>query len=436
MTSSDSPKLPQPLTRRRFVRNSSLAAGLATGVATGVAPHIASAQGSESPLKLGLVGCGGRGSGAANQALNADKGVTLTAVADVFEKAADNAIVTLKKRHSNQVTAPQRHIGLDAYKKVIESCDVIILASPPGFRPKMLREAVEAGKHVFCEKPVAVDAPGVRSVIESAKLAAEKKLTLVSGFCWRYHNARRALFEKIHGGAIGELTNMFSTYYSGPIKPMPSANRRPAGISDVAWQIQNWYNFSWLSGDSLVEQAIHGVDKIGWATGDIDPISAVATGGRQIPAEGGNIFDHFHVAYEYPNNVRCHLGSRQQVGCYGETHDYINGTKGTAMIAGGQCIIRSDENWRAGPELNNDMYQAEHDELFESIRKGEAKNDGEIMAHSTMLGIMGRMAAYTGQKITWDQAINSGQVLAPDSLGWDDQFDAGEVPLPGQTQFN
>ncbi len=432
MTPSDPTQLPQHLTRRRFVRNS----GLVAGAATFSAPHIVGAQGNESPLKLGLVGCGGRGSGAANQALIADKNVTLSAVADVFQKDADAAIETLKKRHGNQVTTPQRHIGLDAYKKVIENCDVIILATPPGFRPKMLREAVEAGKHVFCEKPVAVDAPGVRSVIESAKLAAEKKLTLISGFCWRYQDAHRALFDKVHSGMIGEITNMFSTYYSSPVKPMPSANRRPAGTSDVAWQIQNWYNFSWLSGDSLVEQAIHSVDKIAWATRDIDPISAVATGGRQIPAEGGNIYDHFHVAYEYPNNLRCHIGSRQQTGCYGETHDYITGTKGSATIARGQCLVRGDENWRAGSELNNDMYQAEHDALFESIRKGEAKNDGKLMAHSTMLGIMGRMAAYTGQKITWDEALNSEQVLAPDSLGWDDQFAAGEVPLPGQTQFS
>ena len=421
-----------PLTRRRFVRNT----GAVAGAATITLPHIASAQGNKSPLKIGLIGCGGRGRGAANQALSADDDVSLTAVADVSEAQADGAISGLQKRHKNKVAMPQRHIGLDAYKKVIESCDVVLLTTPPGFRPQMLREAIEAGKHVFCEKPVAVDAPGVRSVIESAKLAAEKKLSLVCGFCWRYQDARRALFDKVHAGEIGDVTGMFATYYTGPVKPMPSADRRPDGISDVAWQIQNWYNFSWLSGDSLVEQAVHSVDKIGWAMKDIDPISAVATGGRQIPAEGGNIYDHFHVVYEYPNNVRCHLGSRQQAGCYGENHDYITGTKGSATIARGQCIVRGDENWRASPDLNNDMYQAEHNEFFASIRKGEAKNDGEWMAHSTMLGIMGRMAAYTGQKITWEQAMNSKQDLAPDNLGWDDKFDAGGVPLPGKTKFS
>ncbi len=423
---------PQPLTRRRFVRDS----GIAAGAAAAGFPHIAGAASNKPPLKLGLIGCGSRGRGAANQALSADKDVTLGAVADVSPGQADAAIGNLQRRHRERVGMPQRHIGLDAYKKVIESCDVVILATPPGFRPAMLREAVEAGRHVFCEKPVAVDAPGVRSVIESAKIAAEKKLSLVSGFCWRYHNARRALFDKVHNGAIGDVTNMFATYYTGPVKPMPPANRRPEGVADVAWQIQNWYNFSWLSGDSLVEQAIHSVDKIGWATGDIDPIAAVATGGRQVPAEGGNIYDHFHVVYEYPNNVRCHLGSRQQRGCYGENHDYINGTAGAAIIARGQCVIRGEENWRAGGELNNDMYQTEHDELFESIRNGDGKNDGEWMAHSTMLGIMGRMAAYTGQRITWEQAMGSKQDLAPDNLGWDDEFDAGGLPMPGQTKFS
>ena len=313
--------------------------------------------------------------------------------------------------------------------------DLFINAGPNHIHAQPTIAAAKKGKHVFCEKPVAVDAAGVRSVIESAKIAKEKQLTLVCGFCWRYHYARRALFEKIHDGAIGDVTNMFATYYTGPVKPMPPADRRPEGTADVAWQVQNWYNFGWLSGDSLVEQAVHSVDKIGWATNDIDPISAVATGGRQISAEGGNIYDHFHIAYEYPNNVICHLGSRQQRDCYGENHDYINGTKGTALIVRGNCVIRGDENWRAGADLNNDMYQTEHNELFKSIRKGEAKNDGEWMAHSTMLAILGRMAAYTGKKVTWEDAMNSKEDLAPDDLGWDDKFDPGGVPMPGKTKL-
>ena len=394
------PSLPSPqnLSRRTFAKNSGLAAGAA---ALGM-PYIASAQGNKSPLKLGLIGCGGRGRGAAGQALTADKDVTLTMVADVSETQAAGAVGQLRKRHPEQVGEPERLIGLDAYKKVIEGSDVVILTTPPGFRPQMLRAAIEADKHVFCEKPVAVDGPGIRSVLESAKMAKEKNLTLITGFCWRYHNARRALFERIHSRAIGDVTGMFATYYTGPVKPMPSPNLRPEGMSDVAWQVSNWYNFSWLSGDSLVEQAVHSVDKIAWAMKDAEPVSAIASGGRQIPAEGGNIYDHFHVVYEYPNQVRCHLGSRQIAGCYGENHDYISGTKGNALIIRGQCVIRGEENWRAAPGLNNDMYQAEHDTLFKSIREGEAKNDGEWMAHSSLLAIIGRMAAYTGQRVTWE----------------------------------
>lgn len=431
MPISNSNSADSPLKRRKFFRD----AGTLAGVASLSFPHIASSAPNKSPLKLGLIGCGGRGTGAANQALSADKDVSLTSVADVFDGNANGAITNLKKRHPDQVGAPEKFIGVNAYKKVIAESDVVILTTPPGFRPMMLRAAVEAGKHVFCEKPVAVDATGIRSVIESAKIAKEKELSLVCGFCWRYHYARRALFEKIHGGSIGEVTNMFATYYTGPVKPMPPATRRPDGIGDVAWQVQNWYNFGWLSGDSLVEQAVHSVDKIGWATGDIDPISAVATGGRQIPAEGGNIYDHFHVVYQYPNNVICHLGSRQQRDCYGENHDYINGTKGSALIVRGNCIIRGEENWRAGADLNNDMYQTEHNELFESIRKGKAKNDGEWMAHSTMLALLGRMAAYTGQKVKWEDAINSKEDLAPDELQWGDKFNPGSIPKPGQTKL-
>lgn len=419
------------LSRRQFTSTAALAAAASAAV-----PGAARAQGNKSPLKLGLVGCGGRGRGAANQALTADKDVSLTSVADVAEGSADAAISDFAKRFPDQVGMPKRYIGMDGYKKVIAESDVVILTTPPGFRPQMLREAVEAGKHVFCEKPVAVDAPGIRSVMESAKMAAEKKLSLVCGFCWRYQDARRALFEKIHNGAIGDVTGMFATYYTGPVKPMPAANRRKPGMGDVAWQVGNWYNFSWLSGDSLVEQAVHSVDKIGWLMQDEAPVSVIATGGRQIPAEGGNIYDHFHVAYEYANNVRCHLGSRQIPGCDGENHDYITGTKGSALIVRGQCIIRGEDNWRAGPELNNDMYQAEHDTLFKSIRDGEARNDGEWMAKSSMLAIMGRMAAYTGKKITWDQAMESKQDLAPDDLGWDSEFDPGSHPLPGVTKFS
>jgi len=436
-TSSD--KQPENSGRRDFLKKSS-AVTLAGAAASSLSfPAIAKAEPYKGTIRVGLIGCGGRGSGAAKQALSADDNVQLAAMADVFEGQLEGSLAGLKKKFGEKVTvqAANKHVGLDAYKKVIESdVDVVILTTPPGFRPMMLEAAIKAGKHVFCEKPVAVDAPGVRSVLQSAQTAKTKGLSLVCGFCWRYQDARRDLFSRIHKGDIGDVQSMFSTYYTGPVKPMPPEKRRPEGMADVAWQIKNWYNFGWLSGDSLAEQAVHSVDKIGWAMKDADPISAMATGGRQIPANGGNIYDHFHVVYEYPGGVLAHLGSRQQSGTDGENQDYIHGTKGQATIKRGICAIRGENEWVNTPDQDNDMYQAEHDHLFKSIREGGAVNDGEWMAHSTMLAIMGRMAAYTGKKITWEQAINSKHDLAPDDLKWDDAFEPDPMALPGQTKFS
>ena len=296
--------------------------------------------------------------------------------------------------------------------------DVVLLATPPGFRPQHLRAAIQANKHVFCEKPIAVDAPGVRHVLETAKMAKEKNLSLVAGFCWRYSNYIQAAFDQLQKGAIGDIVSYYGTYYTSPVKPMPPENTRPAGISDTEWQIRNWYNFVWLSGDGLVEQAIHTADKIAWAFGDKPPVSCVAVGGRQTPNGIGNIYDHFEVNYVYPNNVRAFLGCRQIEGCYNENADYIMGTKGVLTIGRGPLPrIEGQTPWTF-EGAKNDMYQAEHDVLFAAVRKGQPINDGERMATSTLLGIMGRMAAYTGQTVTWDQALNSKEQIFPEKLDW------------------
>jgi len=357
-------------------------------------------------------------------------------VGDVFEGAARSAIGNLSAAHPEKVKVDESKIfvGLDAFQKVIDSgVDVVLLATPPGFRPQHFRYAVEQGKHCFCEKPVAVDAPGVRSVLESARIAKDKGLSVVSGFCWRYSKSRREGFERLHAGEVGEITSMLATYHTGPVKPHPDESSRPAGISDVEWQVRNWYNWGWLSGDSLVEQAVHSVDKIAWAMGDQPPVACVATGGRQIPARGGNIYDHFHVAYEYPNQVWAHLASRQIPGCHGENNDYIRCSGGSMVIGGGAPYLADGEGQRVwqfrGDEPN--MYQVEHDELFEGIRSGKPVNDGEWMAHSSLLAIMGRMAAYTGQRVTWEAALNSEWDLAPDDLGWEDSFEPDPMALPG-----
>ncbi|MEM7396533.1 MAG: gfo/Idh/MocA family oxidoreductase, partial [Verrucomicrobiota bacterium] len=219
-----------------------------------------------------------------------------------------------------------------------------------------------------------------------------------------------------------------------PVKPMPPATKRPADISDVKWMLQNWYNFTWTSGDSLLEQAVHSVDKIAWAMKDQPPISAVASGGRAVAAEGGNIFDHFNVNYEYPEGVRAFLGCRQQRNCHGENADYILGTKGRCTIGSGPARIEGEDMFRYRGKKKS-MYQVEHDELFASIRAGKPMNDG-WMATSTLLALMGRMAAYTGKKITWEQALNSTEDLAPDLVSWDSEFDVHPLAIPGVTKFS
>ncbi len=280
--------------RRSFLKKSSTLAA-----ASLAAPYIAlspNTYANSQTLKVGLVGCGGRGTGAAREALKADKNVVLTAIGDVFEKPIEGSLKALEREVGDKLKVENKFVGLDAYQKVIDSgVDVVLLATPPGFRPQHLKAAVAAGKHVFCEKPVATDAAGVRMALAAVEEAKKKNLGLLAGFCWRYNLAERGLFERIHAGDIGDLRVFYGTYYTGPVKPMPPANTRPPGMSDLEWQIRNWYNFVWLSGDGLVEQAVHAVDWMCWAFKDVPPLKAVAVGGRQIPAHGGNIYDHFEI---------------------------------------------------------------------------------------------------------------------------------------------
>ena len=416
--------------RRGFLKTAGIA------VAAGF-PAIISGQTVTNAIKVGLVGCGGRGSGAASQALAADDYAELTAVADVDQAQIDRALNSLKRIAKSaprvKVEADSQYLGLDAFQKVIDSkVDVVLLATPPGFRPQHLAAAIGAGKHVFCEKPAGTDAPGVRSVLASTELAATKKVSLMSGFCWRFNNMIQDTFQQIENGAIGRLVAYYATYYTSPVKPIPPASTRPAGMSDVEWQIRNWYNFVWLCGDSLVEQAVHSADKIAWAMHDEPPVSCVGVGGRTIPAEGGNIYDHFEVNYIYPNGVRAFLANRQMVGCYNENSDYILGTDGTCTIGRGPVPrIEGKTNWTfTGQQYN--MYQKEHDVLFAAIRKGEPVNNGKRLATSTMLAIMGRMAAYTGQQVTWDQAMNSNERLVPETLDWNGKLDVIPRAEPGR----
>jgi myo-inositol 2-dehydrogenase/D-chiro-inositol 1-dehydrogenase len=421
--------------RRDFLKKTGTAAGvLAAGF-----PGIISGQTVTNALKVGLVGCGGRGSGAAAQALSADPNTELTAIADVDEAIVEGVGTRLKAstQFGTRVKIDRAFVGLDAYDKVINSgVDVVLLATPPGFRPQHLTAAVNANKHVFCEKPCATDSPGVREVIAAQKLAQTKNLALVAGFCWRYNNMIQEAVQQVHNGAIGRLVAHHSTYYTNPVKPMPPESERPAGMSDIEWQIRNWYNFTWLCGDSLVEQAVHNADKIMWIMKDQPPASVVAVGGRAVPANGGNIYDHFEANYVYPDGYRVFLVNRQSTGCFNGTLDYVMGTDGTLLLGAGQPRIQSPDGqikWQFQGE-EYDMYQREHDVLFASIRSGKPKNDDLNLATSTLLAIMGRHAAYSGQQVTWDQALNSDVSLVPKPVDWTAKHEVPGLAQPGRSK--
>lgn len=427
------------LSRRHFVQ---------TGSGAVLAPFIITAAGtlraaqkvdSQETLRVGLVGCGGRGTGAASQALGADYNAKLVAMADIDAKQIDASINSLSTKFPDRIDVKEdkKFVGLDAYQKLLESgVDVVLLASPPGFRPIHLQAAVDAGKHIFCEKPMAVDTIGYHMAMAAVEKAKQKKLNLVAGFCWRYSTSRKEAFSRILNGEIGTINSLFHTYFTGPVKPMPPASGRPAGMSDVEWQVRNWYNFSWLSGDSIVEQAVHSIDKLCWAVGDKPPVSCIGTGGRQVPAEGGNIYDHFHVVYEWEGGVLGHFSSRQIKGCQGHNQDIIRGDKGALTIGKGAApFIDGEKRWRFRGEEKN-MYDLEHGALFNAIRKGEVINDGDRMMLSTLVAIMGREACYTGQAITWQQILDCTQDLAPDTLKWGGSFVPSPMPLPGVTKLS
>ncbi|MBM3986146.1 MAG: Gfo/Idh/MocA family oxidoreductase, partial [Planctomycetes bacterium] len=391
---------------------------------------------------VGLIGCGGRGTGAALQALRAEAGtVVLTAMADVFPERVESSLATLRHELGDtagarlQVPPEQRFSGFDAYAKLLATdVHVVLLAAPPHFRPEHLRASVAAGKHVFTEKPMAVDAPGVRSVLETVEAARQKRLALVAGFCWRYRAGHRATYARIHEGAIGSIRAVYSTYNTSTL----GRNPRQPGWSDMEYQLRNWQTHVWLAGDHVVEQAIHSLDKQAWTFGDVPPLSCTAVGGNAARdyAERGDSFDHFGVTFDYPDGAKAFHMCRQIDGCTNDNTDWVWGTQGDAHIEGWgpNYAITGAHPWEYdGPD--NDMYQQEHDELFASIRRGEPINDGTWMARSTMLAIMARMAAYTGQTLTWEQALASTQRLGPETYAFGALPAATAVAVPGKTAF-
>jgi predicted dehydrogenase len=415
-------------TRREFLKTAS-----AMAATTALDLPLVHAAGDDI-LKVGLIGCGGRGTGAAEQALNADTNVKLVAMGDAFEDRLKSSLKILKKTAPDKVDVPEERcfVGFDAYKQVIAASDVVLLAEPPHFRPAHLKAAIEAGKHVFAEKPVAVDGPGVRSVLATCEEAKRKNLSVVSGLCLRYSGGFRELMKRVHDGAIGEVVTLLANDYRSGRWAKP---RQPEW-SDMLYQMRNWYNFTWLSGDFNVEQHVHYLDVCAWAMKDQYPQKAIGMGGRQVLTgpEYGNIYDHFSIAYEYADGTRLFSNTRQHAKCKNDMSAIALGSKGRAMIAEGKVAITGPNAWEFQGK-DKSIYQVEHDEFFASIRSGKPINNGEYMSKSTLLAIMGRMAAYTGQQITWEQALNSKEDLSPAKYDWTQPLEMPAIAIPGQTRF-
>ncbi len=416
-----------PADRRQF-----LAATAAVAAATSLYAS------GDDVIKIGLIGCGDRGTGAAVNALNADKNVKLVAMGDAFEDRLEGSLdILLKKKDVASrvdVKPDARFTGFDAYKEVIARSDVVLLCTPPQFRPLHIKAAVDAGKHVFAEKPCAVDAPGVRSVLETCAKAKSKGLSVVSGLCLRYDTSFRQCVSRIHGGEIGDVVMLQANdYRSGRW-----AKLRQKEWTDMTYQMRNWYNFTWLSGDFNVEQHVHFLDVCAWVMNNKYPVKAMGMGGRSVLAgeEYGNIYDHFSVVYEYADGQRLVSNCRQQPGCKNDMSAHVLGTKGRALLSEKEngMWIKAAKDWMfTGP--NNYLYQAEHEELFASIRSGKPINNGEYMANSTLLAIMGRMATYTGQMVTWDMALKSREDLSPPKYDWNVRLSDPSIAIPGVTKF-
>ena len=419
----------ESLSRRGFLR-STAAAGAAALVSSRVSPSLAASE--SEVLRVGLIGCGGRGTGAAKNAMEAAPNVHVVAMGDAFQDHLEKSRANLAKDedvgHLFKVDDAHCFVGFDAYEKVINSgVDMVILATPPHFRPIHFKAAVDAGKHVFTEKPVATDAPGVRCFIETAALAEQKKLCVVAGTQRRHQHHYLEAIRRIHDGAIGKVVSIHAYWNGGTLWSFP----RQDGWSDMEYQMRNWYYYTWLCGDHIVEQHVHNLDVANWVMGQT-PVKAVGLGGRQVRTEPvfGHIYDHFSIIYDYADGTRMTSLCRQMKNCKNDVSETIYGTKGVCHMDGGKAKIsgKFSLEWGDGPN----PYVVEHTDLINSIRSGWPINEGKQVAESTLTAIMGRMAAYSGQEITWEQALGSEEKLGPSEYTWGD-LPFPEPAIPGKT---
>ncbi|NBT08291.1 MAG: gfo/Idh/MocA family oxidoreductase [Chitinophagia bacterium] len=408
--------------RRDFVKGTSLLAG---GILA--APLLSRANffsGSDDTIKIAVIGCGGRGTGAAMQALSSKQNVKIIAMADAFKDNLDNCHKSLTEEINNSigelakrldVPEERRFTGFDAYQKAIALADVVILATPPGFRPIHFAEAIKQGKHVFMEKPVATDPAGIQSVLATAAIAKQKKLNVVVGLQRHYQNSYRELYKR--KDLIGDITSAQAWWDNDGVWVRP----RKYNQTEMEYQMRNWYYFNWLCGDHITEQHIHNLDVINWFKGG-HPIKAQGLGGRQVRKgkDHGEIFDHHFVEFEYADGSILNSQCRHIPGTMSKVDELLVGTKG--KIYCGAAHIKDHTGkiiYQYDTKLENNPYQTEHDELFAAIAKGEYKfADAENGASSTMTSIIGRMATYSGQIIEWDKAINSGIDIHPKTYDW------------------
>jgi predicted dehydrogenase len=387
------------VTRRDFVKTAAAASFAAT-----IPGNLGLFAAGSDAIKIGLIGCGGRGTGAALDCLKAAAGVEVVAIGDLVPDRVQSSLARLTKEFPDRVKVPldRRFTGFDNYLKVCACPDVnlIVTAAPPGFRPLHLKAAIEAGKHVFMEKPVAVDPMGVRSVIASSDLARQKNLAIVAGTQRRHQRSYLEMMKRIKDGQIGDIVAAQCYWNMGELW----VKERLPNMTEMEWQCRNWLYFSWLSGDHIVEQHVHNIDVVNWAMGTM-PKMVMGMGGRQVRVapQFGNVFDHFFVEFEYPNGVRVASACRQTKGCAERVEERIVGTKGVAWSSG---KITGEKPWTfSGEELN--PYVQEHVDLVASIRNGTPLNEGRQIAESTMCAIIGRMSAYTGRLISWEWAMNT-----------------------------
>ena len=419
--------------RREFIRKSAAVVGGAVASQLGFVPAV-HAAGSDA-MRVGLIGCGGRGTGAATDVANADPGVKIVAMADAFKDRLESSRETLKKEIGNQldVADDRCYVGFDACEKLLASdVNYVILATPPGFRPVHLKAAVAAGKHIFTEKPVAVDGPGVRTCLEVYEQAKTKGLGIAAGTQYRHSTAHQETIKRLHEGAIGDIVAARAYFNTGALWVKP----RQPGWTDMEYQMRNWYYFTWLCGDHIVEQHIHNLDVVNWAM-RAHPVRCVGVGGRQVRTgpDYGHIYDHFAIDYEFENGSRLMSMCRQMDRCENSSSEGFGGTKGTCTILPFRKLtITGQKAWTFEGEENK-PYVQEHVDLIASIRAGKPINELKNVTESSLTAIMGRMAAYTGKLVTWEQALNSEENLMPANLDWNAPLPTPPVAMPGQTEL-